>query len=398
MTEQEFDSYFKKLADCQAEDEIPDWGLIEGRLERSRRRNIFIRWSSLAVSAAAAAIAAMLMLRSGGSDITVVQAPEAPLAAFYGIGLPDDGPEAVPVADLGRDMLRAAMMDMPQAASAGAETESDTPQADVTPTQESGPHDDAGTASTSRGQTYQEREYLDRLSLSDAWGDTQESRSRHDEGSGISLSFGGTAEASTFGNLIITPAKRRMMQAQSAFPVDPNLNARDTVIEKKSGSFSIPVSVGVSARIPLAGRFGMTAGVNYTVMSRSLAGEYNGEYYTDIRNTQQFVGIPVNFYYDIVSNEHVNVYVQAGGAVERSVSDAYRMNDAFGNTISHYEPAKGLQLSVSAGIGIEYWFSRYAGLYFDPSLRYYFDNRQSKSIRTDQQFQSGFELGVRFRF
>lgn len=391
MTEQEFDSYFKKLADCQAEDEIPDWGLIEGRLERSRRRNIFIRWASVTVSAAAAALAAVLMLRSGGSGITVVQAPEAPLAAFYGITLPDDVPETVPVADLGRDMLRAAMMDMPQAASAAAPTQE--PGA-----QESATQDDAGNGAAGRGQTYKEREYLDGLSLSDAWEDTQESRDRQDGGSGISLSFGGTAEASTFGNLIITPAKRRMMQAQSAFPVDPNLNARDTVIEKKSGSFSIPVSVGVSARIPLAGRFGMTAGINYTVMSRSLAGEYNGEYYTDIRNTQQFVGIPVNFYYDIVSNEHVNVYVQAGGAVERSVSDAYRMNDAFGNTISHYEPAKGLQLSVSAGIGIEYWFSRFAGLYFDPSLRYYFDNRQSKSIRTDQQFQSGFELGVRFRF
>lgn len=394
MTEQEFDSYFRKLGDYRAEGEIPEWEVIEGKLDRVLRRNIFIRWTSAAVSAAAA-LAAIILLHDGGSDITAVRTPDAAATAFYGIDLPASDPGTVPVADLGRDMLRAAMMDMPQghsmhqgngAGMTGPEPEG-AAQSGESRTQQ---NKDRG------GQ--QDREYLDMLSLRDAWEGPQKSRATKNEDSGISLSFGGTAEASTFGNLLITPAKRRMMQAQSAFPVDPNLNARDTVIEKKSGSFSIPVSVGVNARIPLAGRFGMTAGINYTVLSRTLAGEYNGEYFSDIRNTQQFIGIPVNFYFDIVNSEHVSVYVQAGGTVERSVSDAYGMKDAFGNDITHYEPARGVQLSVAAGIGIEYRFSRYAGLYFDPSLRYYFDNRQSKSIRTDQQFQSGFELGVRFRF
>ena len=108
--------------------------------------------------------------------------------------------------------------------------------------------------------------------------------------------------------------------------------------------------------------------------------------------------IPLSIYFNIVQSKRVAFYVQAGGAVERSVSDQYRMTEANNNVITHREPAKGVQLSVSAGIGIEYWFTDFIGIYLDPTLRYYFDNYQAKSIRTDQPLQTGFELGMRFSF
>lgn len=235
--------------------------------------------------------------------------------------------------------------------------------------------------------------------ISTAWRPASDDiHSRQGKKSGMVLDIGSTAEAGTFANGIVSPANTRYMRKMNSFRVDPNINKRDTVLERKTGKYSVPVSVGISAKIRLSERFDLGIGVNYTVMSRKLAGEFNGNYYSDIRNIQQYVGIPLSIYFNIVQSKRVAFYVQAGGAVERSISDQYRMTEANNNVITHREPAKGVQLSVSAGIGIEYWFTDFIGIYLDPTLRYYFDNYQAKSIRTDQPLQTGFELGMRFRF
>jgi hypothetical protein len=39
----------------------------------------------------------------------------------------------------------------------------------------------------------------------------------------------------------------------------------------------------------------------------------------------------------------------------------------------------------------------HVGLYADPSLRYYFDNGQPKSIRTSQPLMLGLDLGLRIK-
>ena len=68
-----------------------------------------------------------------------------------------------------------------------------------------------------------------------------------------------------------------------------------------------------------------------------------------------------------------------------------------GSPIIHKEKAKGVQLSANVGIGVEFMLGKYVGLYVDPSLRYYFDNGQPKSIRTAQPLMLGFEMGIRAR-
>ena len=39
---------------------------------------------------------------------------------------------------------------------------------------------------------------------------------------------------------------------------------------------------------------------------------------------------------------------------------------------------------------------KHLGIYLDPSVRYYFNCNQPKSIRTDQPLMLGFEVGARF--
>jgi hypothetical protein len=102
----------------------------------------------------------------------------------------------------------------------------------------------------------------------------------------------------------------------------------------------------------------------------------------------------VNAFYDMISNERISLYAYAGGSVEKCVSDRYSI---LGTSIVHKEKADGVQLSANAGIGVEFMLGKHIGMYIDPSIRYYFDNGQPKSIRTTQPLMMGFEMGFRAR-
>ena len=186
----------------------------------------------------------------------------------------------------------------------------------------------------------------------------------------------------------------------------PAAGIRDrTWIEQtdRDSQYAIPISVGIGARYQFAGRWSVGAGVNYTMLSRTFAGVFtrieNGllldRISTDIRHNIHYIGIPVNFYYDILNSRRVKFYAYGGGAVEFPVSNSYRVKNSQ-NDIIMKEKVKGVQYSVGAGIGVEFMLANHLGLYLDPGFRYYFDNGQPVSIRTQQPFMMNFELGFRF--
>jgi hypothetical protein len=166
--------------------------------------------------------------------------------------------------------------------------------------------------------------------------------------------------------------------------------------------YGIPVSVGTGVKIDFNERWSLGIGVNYSYLSSKFYGTYTlakdgveiSSTASDIKNSQHFVGIPVNAYYNILGSKNINLYAYAGGTVEKCVSDKY---EVLSTSIVHKEKTKGLQLSANAGIGVEFLMGQHLGLYVDPSLRYYFDNNQPKSIRTAQPLTFGFEMGLRVR-
>ena len=170
-----------------------------------------------------------------------------------------------------------------------------------------------------------------------------------------------------------------------------------------NSTYGIPLSFGVGAKIDFTPKWSLGIGVNYTLLTRKFYGEYqkvNAEGIlvssssSDVTNSQHYIGIPVNAYYNIVNSRNVNFYAYAGGAVEKCVADKYALQNT---AITHTEIPAGVQLSANLGIGAEFMIGKHLGLYIDPSLRYYFNNRQPKSIRTAQPFMLGFEMGMRVR-
>lgn len=166
-------------------------------------------------------------------------------------------------------------------------------------------------------------------------------------------------------------------------------------------SYGIPVSFGAGVKIGFSERWSLGIGANYTLLTRKFYGKYTkvnaagsieNSTSSDIRNTQHFVGIPLNAYYNIVNKDRINLYAYAGGTAEKCISDNYTV---LNTDIYHKEKVKGVQLSANAGIGVEFMLGKNLGLYIDPSIRYYFDCKQPKSIRTVQPLMLGFEMGFR---
>ena len=210
-----------------------------------------------------------------------------------------------------------------------------------------------------------------------------------------SLVLSGVAGTNSAQNRAATAAIRR--PTLSAAP------AKTAVTQTEPGDiYSIPLSFGVGTKIDFNSKWSLGVGVNYTLLNRKFFGDYTRveedriveSIKSDIRNTQHYIGIPINAYYNIVENRFVNFYAYAGGTVEKCVSDEYRV---ISKDILHKESVKGVQTSANLGIGVEFMLGKHIGLYVDPSARYYFNCNQPKSIRTAQPLMLGFEMGLRVR-
>ena len=177
----------------------------------------------------------------------------------------------------------------------------------------------------------------------------------------------------------------------------------ETGIKEKETKYGIPVSVGAGVRFEFTPRWSLGVGLNYTLLTRTLQGTYTHVTETGsidnlitsyMKNSQHYIGLPVNAFFNIINSKEVNFYTYAGGSVEKCVSDRYHV---LSKHIIHKEKADGVQLSAAIGLGGELNLTEHLGLYIDPSLRYYFDCDQPKSIRTAQPLMFSVEAGLRFR-
>ncbi len=176
---------------------------------------------------------------------------------------------------------------------------------------------------------------------------------------------------------------------------------KTTITDKDQSVYGIPLSFGAGVKIDFSQRWAISAGVNYTMLSRKFNGAYTEvndgvaapTIYSDMNNVQHYIGIPVNVFYNIIDTKHMNFYAYAGGAAEKCISNKYEILDY---SITHKEDVEGIQWSAGLGIGVEFTPWKHLGIYIDPSLRYYFDCNQPRSIRTAQPLMFGLEIGLRF--
>lgn len=180
---------------------------------------------------------------------------------------------------------------------------------------------------------------------------------------------------------------------------------KERISESSESAFGIPLTFGVGVKISFTPRWALGVGVNYTNLSRTFDGAYyrviegqdyqTPEYFSNIRNRQDYIGIPVNVYFNILQGDFINFYAYAGGTAEKCISNRFFMSNEMVE-YTHKEAVKGIQWSADLGIGLEFVIARQFGLYIDPSLRYYFGyDGQPRSIRSLQPLMFGVEMGLR---
>ena len=158
---------------------------------------------------------------------------------------------------------------------------------------------------------------------------------------------------------------------------------------------SVPITVGLGVRIYATPRLSIGTGVDYTLLSRTFAGSY-ADVPGTVHHRLQYIGIPVQLYYDIVSSNRIKFYAYGGGKAEYCIDNTYKL---FGSPdIVRTYKVDGLQFSVDAGLGVEFLLSRRVGLYVDPGVSYYFPCNQPRSLRTEKPLLLNFDVGLRFNF
>lgn len=382
------------------QEEVPAhvWeGVSAGLDKAARRRKVALWWRRAAVGGAvAAAVAAVLLLNPGGSGDDIVPMDEGSglIAVVEPVDTSDSvNPEEVLIAQAEPVVRPASAGRRAESAAEAVEELTETVEqagtsetADVTDTVEKETEESAPAAEASQ-KPIPEKTYFP-----EDWGEEEEKSSKVK----TSLTLSGLTGTNSAQN----SARRNLIKRPSISKAPAKTGIKET---STNSTYGIPLSFGAGVKFDFTPKWSLGVGVNYSLLSRKFYGEYQkvdasgiieSSTSSDITNTQHYIGIPVNAFYNIVDSKSVNFYAYAGGAVEKCVADKY----ALANTsITHKEVPSGVQWSANVGIGAEFMIGNHLGLYIDPSLRYYFDNGQPKSIRTAQPFMLGFEMGLRVR-
>ena len=170
-----------------------------------------------------------------------------------------------------------------------------------------------------------------------------------------------------------------------------------------NSSYGIPLTLGIGLKWHFTPHLALGTGIGYSYLSRSFTGTYtemNGSVLVrqetaDIDNGIHYLGVPLNLYYQFTDTRPVQFYAFTGLTLEKGLQNRYRIKAATGDILYH-ESVDGIQLSFALGIGVGFRLTDHISLYLDPSLRYYLENGQPKSIRTAQPLMMSVEAGLRF--
>ena len=403
------------LAD--AEEPVPAgaWEAVSGALDRKARRAALLpvwRWTALSLAAAAALVAGIFLFtpdpspesvsdtallaeatapateQSSASPLTPVSPATDEISvggvSAEGLSTPGQGQGEGPV----ECKLSASPMTQQAMGGAGA-ARSDA---------ESFCGHSAGTSSVAENEQTVDKETAETAKKEESFdilnpeadlveGAPQKERRR------LALVAGGNMESNA------SPSRSRFSGRKAA----PLFQKTGVAEHGDNSSYGIPLTIGIGLKWNFTPHWALGTGIGYSYLSRSFTGTYTEmndgllvrQVTADIDNGLQYLGIPLNLYYQFSDTRPVQFYAFTGMTVEKGVQNRFRIKDAAGD-ILYRESVDGVQVSFALGIGVGFRLTDHVSLYFDPSLRYYLENGQPKSIRTAQPLMMSVEAGLRF--
>ena len=182
--------------------------------------------------------------------------------------------------------------------------------------------------------------------------------------------------------------------------LDMNTVNRD-VEQKTEYDHHLPIRIGLSVAYALTDRLSISSGLTYTRLSSDIKDASRESKYIGEQRLH-YVGIPVNVSYKVASSRWICLYGTAGVLAEKCVSgttdEGYVENNTMKYTNTQDISSKPLQMSVNAGVGIQFDIIDNVGIYAEPGLSYYFDDGSAlQTIYKEKPLNFNLNVGVRFK-
>ena len=182
--------------------------------------------------------------------------------------------------------------------------------------------------------------------------------------------------------------------------LDMNTINRD-IETKTEYDHHLPIRIGLSVAYALTDRLSISSGLTYTRLSSDIKDASRESKYIGEQRLH-YVGIPVNVSYKVASFRWLGLYGTAGVLAEKCVSgttdEGYVENNTMKYTNTHDISSKPLQMSVNAGVGIQFNVHDNVGIYAEPGLSYYFDDGSAlQTIYKEKPLNFNLNVGVRFK-
>lgn len=182
--------------------------------------------------------------------------------------------------------------------------------------------------------------------------------------------------------------------------LDMNTINRD-IETKTEYDHHLPIRIGLSVAYALTDRLSISSGLTYTRLSSDIKDASRESKYIGEQRLH-YVGIPMNVSYKVASFRWLGLYGTAGVLAEKCVSgttdEGYVENNTMKYTNTQDISSKPLQMSVNAGVGIQFDIIDNVGIYAEPGLSYYFDDGSTlQTIYKEKPLNFNLNVGVRFR-
>ena len=171
--------------------------------------------------------------------------------------------------------------------------------------------------------------------------------------------------------------------------------------ERVSYDHDRPIKVGLSVKYNIDNRWSISSGLTYSYLRSSFdysEGKMSGSGVQKLH----YVGLPLAASYNVVSAKRLKVYLTAGGEMQKLVSGKATMD---GVNIPEEDKKRdiregGMQWSLNAAVGAEYNIVDNFGIYVEPGVSHYIDNKSSvenfyKYKPTNFSLNVGLRLSIR---
>lgn len=159
-------------------------------------------------------------------------------------------------------------------------------------------------------------------------------------------------------------------------------------VPKRKASHKQPIKAGVSVGYRINGRWSVQTGLTYSYLSSDFTSDQAP------KETQRlhYVGVPLTGSYDIAKGRKAEVYVTAGGEVEKLVKGMVAGGNGESRDVKESRP----QWSVKAAVGGAYRFTPSVSVYVEPGVSRHFDNHSGvENVYKERSTSFSLNMGIR---